>query len=81
MDHRNLWTRTLVSADMDITNCETADMDADTDMKNFRIADTDADMTSSKNSGHGHEANKPRTRVSTDLWGSLNSDDINLSIE
>ena len=70
-------------ADTDITNFETADMDADTDITKFWIADTDADMdienfqiadkdadtgmTFSKNRGHGHDADKPRTRVSTDL--------------
>ena len=28
----------------------------------------DTDMTFSKNRRHGHDADKPRTRVSTDLW-------------
>ena len=48
---------------------ETADTDADTDMKVFETADTDADtdMNFSKNRGHGHGADKPRTRVSADL--------------
>ena len=47
-----------------------ADTDTDRDIENFHIADTDADtdMTFSKNRGHGHNADKPRTRVSTDLW-------------
>ena len=30
--------------------------------------DADTDMNFSKNRGHGHVADKPRTRVSTDLW-------------
>ena len=46
-----------------------ADTDMDTDMKYFETADTDADtdMIFSKNRGHGHDADRPRTRVSTDL--------------
>ena len=46
-----------------------ADTDADTDMKVFETADTDADtdMNFLKNRGHGHGADKPRTRVSADL--------------
>ena len=31
----------------------------------------DADMNFSKNCGHGHDADKPRTRASTDLWSQL----------
>ena len=56
-------------------------VDKDTCVRGHACQPTDADMNFSKNSGHGHDANKPRTRVSTDLWGSLNSDNINLSIE
>ena len=49
---------------------EIADTVTDVDMENFENADTDADMDMIflKNRGHGHEADKPRTRVSTDLW-------------
>ena len=45
--------------------------DTDADMKIFETADTDADtdvdMNFLKNRGHGHGADKPRTRVSADL--------------
>ena len=44
---------------------EIADTDADTDMKVFETADTG--MNFLKNRGHGHGADKPRTRVSNDL--------------
>ena len=56
-------------ADTDTKVFEIADTDADTDMKIFETADTDADtdMNFLKNRGHGHGADKPRTRVSTDL--------------
>ena len=75
------------SADTDITNFEDADMDADTDItkfwiadmniENFQIADTEADteadtgMTFSKNRGHGHDADKPRTRDSPPISAGL----------
>ena len=57
-------------ADSEMKVFEIADTDADTDMKIFETADTDADtdMNFLKNRGHGHGADKPRTRVSTDLW-------------
>ena len=54
-------------ADTDMKVFEIADTDADTDMKVFETADTDADMNFLKNRGHGHGADKPRTRVSADL--------------
>ena len=52
---------------MDMKLFEIADTDADTDIQVFDTADTDADtdMNFLKNRGHG--ADKPRTRVSTDL--------------
>ena len=54
-------------ADTDMTNFEIVDTnmqvfetaDTDADMKVFETADTD--MNFSKNRGHGHGANKPRT--------------------
>ena len=59
----------IADTDTDPKCFEIADTDADTDMKIFETADTDADtdMNFSKNRGHGHGADKPRTRVSTDL--------------
>ena len=59
----------IADTDTDMQVFESADTDADTDMKVFETADTDADtdMNFSKNRGHGHGADKPRTRVSTDL--------------
>ena len=55
-------------ADSDMKVFEIADTDADTDKIVFETADTDADtdMNLLKNRGHG--ADKPRTRVSADLW-------------
>ena len=50
-------------ADTDIENVQIAGTDADTDIENFQIKDTG--MTFWKNSGH--DADKPRTHVSTDL--------------
>ena len=41
--------------------------------------DTDADMTFSKNRGHGHGADKLRTRVSTDLWLTVEFDRFSLA--
>ena len=60
----------IADTDTDMQVFESADTDADTDMKVFETADTDADtdMNFSKNRGHGHGADKPRTRVSADLW-------------
>ena len=54
---------------MDMKLFEIADTDADTDIQVFDTADTDADtdMNFLKNRGHGHGADKPRTRVSADL--------------
>ena len=36
-------------------------------------------MTFSKNRGHGHGADKPRTRVSTDLWLTVEFDRFSLA--
>ena len=59
----------IADTDTDPKVFEIADTDADTDMKIFETADTDADtdMNFLKNRGHGHGADKPRTRVSADL--------------
>ena len=59
----------IADTDADMKNFEIADTDTDVDMENFENADTDADMDMIflKNRGHGHQADKPRTRVSTDL--------------
>ena len=59
----------IADTDADMENFQIADTDADTDIEIFQIADTDADtdMIFSKNRGHGHDADKPRTCVSTDL--------------
>ena len=59
----------IADTDADMENFQIADTDADTDIEIFQIADTDADtdMIFSKNRGHGHDADRPRTRVSTDL--------------
>ena len=54
-------------ADTDMKVFQTADTDADTDMELFQTADTDADMNFLKNRGHGHGADMPRIRVSTNL--------------
>ena len=37
-------------------------------MKVFETADADTGMNFMKNRGHGHRMDKPRARVSTDLW-------------
>ena len=57
----------IADTDTDMKVFQTADTDADTDMELFQTADTDADMNFLKNRGHGHGADKPRTRVSADL--------------
>ena len=59
----------IADTDTDMKGFQAADTDADTDMEIFQIADTDADtdMNFLKNRGHGHGADKPRTRVSADL--------------
>ena len=60
-------------ADTDILKIVIADTDADMDTVFFVTADMDADtdMNFSKNRGHGHGADKPRTRVSADLWSQV----------
>ena len=69
----------IADTDTDMQVFESADTDADTDMKVFETADTDADtdMNFSKNRGHGHGADKPRTRVSADLWPKVLTSNFN----
>ena len=55
----------IADTDTDMKGFQAADTDADTDMEIFQTADTD--MNFLKNRGHGHGADKPRTRVSADL--------------
>ena len=62
-----------MDADTDVEIFQTADRDANTDIEFFQTTDADTDMIFSKNRGHGHDADKPRTCVSTDLLSSETS--------
>ena len=66
----------IADTDADMENFQIADTDTDIEIFQIAVTDADTDMIFSKNRGHGHDADRPRTRVSTDLWLGIQSPNL-----